>query len=615
MKSIKNNKAITLIALIITIIILLIIAGVAISFTIGEDGIFDKSEQSAEKYKYQQAKEKLIIKLSDIKIQVLQENDKDADLNDLIIINQQDNNMKVDTTEDEEGYEIVNIEDFIDEEDNETEKKVATVTVEGDVFKVDENYNVIEGKFDISNEEEVPDGYIGIYNANDLLKVKNDLTANYILMKNINLKGVEIEPIGTSLSDIFTGDFNGNGKTIRNLTINKETESYIGLFGYNRGTIENLILEGVDVTGKNNVGGLVGDNLGRIENIILEGVNITGKSSNAGGLVGINGGTIKNIKIKANVIGKDKTGGLVGYNSSGGSIEKVTIESTVNGTGNVGGVMGYSYYRTTVSQIAAKIDVTSTSTSNENGVGGLIGLVENTYTNNVITIKESYTEGKVKGEYNVGGLIGYSARKGSSAGNITIENCFSMANVEGTTNVGGLIGYAIGNTLEIIECVDFLKGKIIPDLENVVLEIGNEIIKLAGKGEDDEKNKQKIVKAIQSGLAYDKFKEMVKIQGGNISYIENIEKFEKAKYEIEVKSTKEGIVQELNAEDIGRLACFLGAGRIKKEDKIDMAVGIKLNKKVGDNVEKNELLATIYANSKEKGEVARKKLNEIYLIL
>ena len=135
------------------------------------------------------------------------------------------------------------------------------------------------------------------------------------------------------------------------------------------------------------------------------------------------------------------------------------------------------------------------------------------------------------------------------------------------------IGYAVGNNLEIIEAVNFLKGNNMPqDLKDVVLEIGSNMIKLAGKGENLEENKQKMLNSIKQGLAYEKFKQMVQNQGGDISYLENTDKFEKAKYELKVISNKCGVVQEINAREIGELACFLGAGRVKKEDKIDKEV-------------------------------------------
>lgn len=177
------------------------------------------------------------------------------------------------------------------------------------------------------------------------------------------------------------------------------------------------------------------------------------------------------------------------------------------------------------------------------------------------------------------------------------------------------IGFAVGNTLEIIEAINFLKGKTIPeDLKSVVLEIGSYMIKLAGKGENIEENKEKMLNNIKNGLAFNKFKEMVNNQGGDTSYLDNIEKFIKAKFIIEVKSNLNGHITDIDAEEIGKLACYLGAGRVKKEDNIDMSVGIVLNKKVNDSVEQNEKLATIYANDEEKCNIAVDRIRDIIKI-
>lgn len=177
------------------------------------------------------------------------------------------------------------------------------------------------------------------------------------------------------------------------------------------------------------------------------------------------------------------------------------------------------------------------------------------------------------------------------------------------------IGFAVGNILEIIEAINFLKGKELPeDLKNIVLEIGSYMIKLAGKGDNLEENKKKMLENINNGLAFEKFKQMVEMQGGDTSYLDDINKFEKAKYIVQVKSDKKGKITEINAEDIGKLACDLGAGRIKKDDKIDMSVGIVLNKKVNDFVEQDELLATIYANDEEKCKIAVEKIKNIIKI-
>lgn len=166
------------------------------------------------------------------------------------------------------------------------------------------------------------------------------------------------------------------------------------------------------------------------------------------------------------------------------------------------------------------------------------------------------------------------------------------------TNMDEPIGYAVGNSLEVIEAINFLKGDMPEDLKQVVLELGSYMIKLAGKGEDISENKEKMLENINNGKAYNKFLELVKNQSGDIAYLENTEKFEKAKYITPVISKEDGYVKEINAEQIGKFACGLGAGRIRKEDNIDNTVGIILNKKIADEVKNGDILATVYSNQK-----------------
>ena len=152
------------------------------------------------------------------------------------------------------------------------------------------------------------------------------------------------------------------------------------------------------------------------------------------------------------------------------------------------------------------------------------------------------------------------------------------------------------------------------DVKNVVLELGAHILKLDGKGNDIEKNKKLIEEVIENGKAYNKFLELISNQDGDISYIENYNKFEKSKYKLEVKSSISGYVHNLNAYKVGQIASLLGAGRQRKEDEIDYSVGIELLKKVGDKVQEQETLAFIYANDEQKGKQAVKDLQRAYLI-
>lgn len=140
------------------------------------------------------------------------------------------------------------------------------------------------------------------------------------------------------------------------------------------------------------------------------------------------------------------------------------------------------------------------------------------------------------------------------------------------TNMNQPLGYAVGNSLEVIEAVQCLKGDLPNDVKEVVLEIGSYMLKLAGKGNNINENKEKLKKAIEDGSGFEKLKELVKNQGGDISYLEDMNKFKKAEYILPVISEKTGIVTKLDAEKIGTISCKLGAGREKKEDKIDESV-------------------------------------------
>lgn len=182
------------------------------------------------------------------------------------------------------------------------------------------------------------------------------------------------------------------------------------------------------------------------------------------------------------------------------------------------------------------------------------------------------------------------------------------------TNMDEPLGYAIGNNLEVIEAINFLKGDMPEDLKQVVLELGAYMIKLAGLGENLEDNKNKMIENIKNGKAFNKFVEMVKNQSGDITYLQDTNKFEKSQFIEPIIAKQNGYIKEINAEEVGKVACGLGAGRIKKEDKIDYTVGIILNKKVSEQVNQGDILGYIHANNKEKIYTAKKKLEEIIII-
>lgn len=182
------------------------------------------------------------------------------------------------------------------------------------------------------------------------------------------------------------------------------------------------------------------------------------------------------------------------------------------------------------------------------------------------------------------------------------------------TNMEEPLGYAVGNSLEVVEAIKFLKGDMPEDLKQVVLELGAYMMKLAGEGDNIEENKGRLLENILNQKAYNKFLELVKNQGGDISYIENTDKFPKAKYVEPIIAKTRGYVCEIDAKKIGKLACYLGAGRIKKEDKIDSSVGIILNKKVSESVIENEVLGYVHGNDLIKTQEVINKINEVIKI-
>ena len=182
------------------------------------------------------------------------------------------------------------------------------------------------------------------------------------------------------------------------------------------------------------------------------------------------------------------------------------------------------------------------------------------------------------------------------------------------TNMDEPLGKCIGNSLEIMEAIEALKGNMQEDVKEVVLELGAQIIKLAGKGNNIEKNKKLLLENIQNGNGYNKLIELVKAQGGDVEYIKDLSKFEKAKFIIPVLAEEAGIIQRIDAEICGSISNFLGAGRRRKEDVIDPAVGIILNKKTGDEVKVGEILAYVNVNDEKKARSAVENLKKAFEI-
>ena len=167
------------------------------------------------------------------------------------------------------------------------------------------------------------------------------------------------------------------------------------------------------------------------------------------------------------------------------------------------------------------------------------------------------------------------------------------------------LGNAIGNANEIVEAIDALKGEGPEDLMEMVYTLGSQMVVLAKKADTLEEARAMLEENIKNGKATEKFKEMIRNQGGDDSIVDHPEKLPQAKYVIEVPSKKSEKKKKMVADQIGIAAMMLGAGRRTKEEAIDYAVGLYLNKKVGDSVEEGESLVTIYANREDVEDVKK----------
>lgn len=175
------------------------------------------------------------------------------------------------------------------------------------------------------------------------------------------------------------------------------------------------------------------------------------------------------------------------------------------------------------------------------------------------------------------------------------------------------LGLAIGNSLEVKEAIDALKGEGPADLMEMVYVLGSQMVVLAKQADTLEEARELLKEAIQSGAATTKFKEMIRNQGGDESIVDRPENLPQAEFVIELPAKESGYISEMVADQLGIAAMLLGAGRRTKEDTIDYSVGLMLHKKVGDSVAAGEPLVTVYANSQAIDDVKAKIYENIFI--
>jgi len=177
------------------------------------------------------------------------------------------------------------------------------------------------------------------------------------------------------------------------------------------------------------------------------------------------------------------------------------------------------------------------------------------------------------------------------------------------------LGKAVGNNLEVIEAVNTLKDQGPLDLREICLTLGANMLLIAEKVNSFKKGYKLLEDKLKTGEAFDKFKEIVEKQGGDLSYIENTDKFKKSQNRWELKSQKNGYLVQLKAINIGLAAMLVGAGRTTKSDEILNEVGVILHKKYGNRISKGDKIATLHYNKKDDNFTeAVQKLKDSYLI-
>ena len=287
------------------------------------------------------------------------------------------------------------------------------------------------------SDDDVPYGYTGIYTAEDLNNVRNNLSGRYALMADIDLTEATAEggsldcgygwlPIGDTSDKSFSGIFLGRNHTITGLRIAGRTADYSGLFGRVSGTVKDLNLKDVNISAKNYVGGIAGYTYGQ-QSVKLSNINVSGSisgSENVGGLVGYINSTASNVNVSGLITGLNCVGGISGFVGSG-ELSKCSNFADVNAKSSAGGIVGYSYGSKMV-ECYNKGSVTA----DIEGAGGIIGWVYS----NISTVSDCYNMGVItsKTSSSAGGIVG----SGGNGGYGRVYRCINLGNVVGGAIVG-----------------------------------------------------------------------------------------------------------------------------------------------------------------------------------
>ena len=197
---------------------------------------------------------------------------------------------------------------------------------------------------------------------------------------------------------------------------------------------------------------------------------------------------------------------------------------------------------------------------------------------------------------------------------VKIGNSLGRKTVCVLTNMNEPLGNAVGNSLEVIEAIETLKGRGPKDFTNLVYDLCSKLLVMTKLAKDEASARKLVEEKVASGEALEKLRQMIAFQGGNKAVVDDYSLFEKAKEVVPVLSERSGYIKFEEALQIGLGAMLLGAGRENKEDDVDHAVGVVMNKKVGDYVKVGEPLAYLHTNGKGTKEAYDKVLNAFEIV-
>jgi pyrimidine-nucleoside phosphorylase len=180
------------------------------------------------------------------------------------------------------------------------------------------------------------------------------------------------------------------------------------------------------------------------------------------------------------------------------------------------------------------------------------------------------------------------------------------------TDMNQPLGFAVGNALEVREAIETLRGGGPQDFREHCLLVAGHMLTLARESEDLQSSTQKIEETLDNGSAYEKFKELVAAQGGDVGVVEDPERLPRASLVETVAATQVGYIEGVHAQEVALTTMALGAGRAAKGDAIDHSVGVIVHRKIGDRVERGDSLFTVHANREDQRDVAVKRLVQAF---